>query len=155
MIYLVQDSKDLYQFTWYSKIAKINHSEWTSYSYVLGQYWDFGLRALHLLGRHSTTWTMPQSFFELYLFFWRVLEFLPSPDLRPRFPTSASSIPGIIGMNNHAPFIWWNEVLLIFCSGCTWITIFLSSWDCRCVSQLLASRSYSWLLSLIYIFRDL
>jgi hypothetical protein len=62
----------------------------------------FELRALHLLGSHSTTWAMPQPFFALIMFLDRVLYFLPWLASYCDPTTFTSCIAGIIGMHHHA-----------------------------------------------------
>jgi hypothetical protein len=75
------------------------------------------LRALHLLGRCSTTWAMPQPFFALVIFLIGSHVFYPWSDLDCDPPTSSSSITGVIGVPPPQPLVYWDRVLLTFLPG--------------------------------------
>jgi hypothetical protein len=75
----------------------------------------FELRTSHLLGKHSTSWAMPQpSFFSVY-FLDKVLCFCPGPSLNLK--SSASFIIGLTGICHHTQTIFLRKVSLTFLTG--------------------------------------
>jgi hypothetical protein len=61
-------------------------------------YWRFEFRTFHLLGRRSTTWTMPPAIFYFRYFSYRVLHFCPGLASDCNTSTYISQVAGILSI---------------------------------------------------------
>jgi hypothetical protein len=84
----------------------------------------FEFRAWLVLGGHSTTWVMPQSFF------FQLGSSIFAQASLDYNPIYASCTAEMTRMNHYSHLIGWDRVSLTFCLGWPWTGILLSTNSC-------------------------